>query len=118
MNSAEFILALITKILIVIICGWPTHQLLTTALTDYSIPVDDHTANLDANCNLTENFIDAFKTVHIPDDYKPVSFDVKSLFTSFSPLQRTYRDRHPMQRAYCCTTVTNRRHHGPTEYLS
>ena len=34
----------------------------------------------------TENFIDAIKTVQIPDDYKPVSFDVKSLFISI-PLQ-------------------------------
>ena len=34
----------------------------------------------------TENFIDAIKTVKIPDDYKLVSFDVKSLFTSI-PLQ-------------------------------
>ena len=34
----------------------------------------------------TENFIDAIKTVQIPDDYKLVSFDVKSLFTSI-PLQ-------------------------------
>ena len=34
----------------------------------------------------TENFIDAIKTVQIPDDYKLVFFDVKSLFTSI-PLQ-------------------------------
>ena len=34
----------------------------------------------------TENFIDAIKDVQIPDDYKLVSFDVKSLFTSI-PLQ-------------------------------
>ena len=34
----------------------------------------------------TENFIDAIKTVQIPDDYELVSFDVKSLFTSI-PLQ-------------------------------
>jgi len=33
-----------------------------------------------------ENFIDAIKTVQIPDNYKLVSFDVKSLFTSI-PLQ-------------------------------
>ena len=32
----------------------------------------------------TENFIDAIKTVQIHDDYKLVSFDVKSLFTSIS----------------------------------
>ena len=34
----------------------------------------------------TENFIDAIKTIQIPDDHKLVSFDVKSLFTSI-PLQ-------------------------------
>ena len=34
----------------------------------------------------TEDFINATKTVQIPDDYKLVSFDVKSLFTSI-PLQ-------------------------------
>ena len=34
----------------------------------------------------TENFIDAIKTVQIPDDYKLVSFDMKSLLTSI-PLQ-------------------------------
>ena len=34
----------------------------------------------------TENFIDTIKTIQIPDDYKLVSFDVKSLFTSI-PLQ-------------------------------
>ena len=34
----------------------------------------------------TENFIDAIKEVQIPDNYKFVSFDVKSLFTS-TPLQ-------------------------------
>ena len=38
------------------------------------------------NLQSTENFIDAIKTVQIPDDYKLVSFDVKSLFTSI-PLQ-------------------------------
>ena len=32
----------------------------------------------------TENFIDAIKTAQIPDDYKLVTFDVKSLFTSNS----------------------------------
>ena len=34
----------------------------------------------------TENFIDTIRTVQIPDDYKLVSFDAKSLFTSI-PLQ-------------------------------
>jgi len=34
----------------------------------------------------TENFTNTIKTVQIPDNYKLVSFDVKSLFTSI-PLQ-------------------------------
>ena len=53
----------------------------------------------------TENFIDAIKTVLIPDDFKLVSFDVKSLFTSIQ--------LHSAE-----TTVTDRRHHGLTETLS
>ena len=67
---------------IVSFCGSPTYQLsryLTTILqplTDKSRP----------KLQSTENFIDAIKTVQIPDDYKLVSFDVKSLFTSI-PLQ-------------------------------
>ena len=43
----------------------------------------------------TENFIDAIKTVQIPDDYKLVSFNVKSLFTSI-----------PLQLALQCTETT------------
>ena len=31
----------------------------------------------------TENFIDTIKRIRIPDNYKVMSFDVKSLFTSF-----------------------------------
>ena len=38
------------------------------------------------NCRVNRAFIDAIKTVQIPDDHKLVSFDVKSLFTSI-PLQ-------------------------------
>ena len=34
----------------------------------------------------TDNFIDAIKTVQMPDDHKLVFFEVKSLFTSI-PLQ-------------------------------
>ena len=37
----------------------------------------------------TENFIDVINTVQIPDNYKLVSFDVKSLFTSI-PIDQFY----------------------------
>ena len=43
----------------------------------------------------TEDFINATKIVQIPDDYKVVSFDVKSLFPSI-----------PLQLALQCTETT------------
>ena len=71
---------------IVSFCGSPTYQLfkyLTTILQ----PLTDKSRR---KLQSTENFIDAIKTVQIPDDYKLVSFDVKSLFTSV-PLQLALR---------------------------
>ena len=67
---------------IVSFCRSPTYQrskYLTTTLK----PLTDESRH---KLQSTENFIDATKTVQIPDDYKLVSFDVKSLFTSI-PLQ-------------------------------
>ncbi|PFX34119.1 N6-adenosine-methyltransferase subunit METTL14 [Stylophora pistillata] len=50
----------------------------------------------------TEDFINATKTVQIPDDYKLVSFDVKSLFTSI-----------PLQLALQCTETAIRKSTEP-----
>jgi len=76
---------------IVSFCGSPTYQL-SKYLTTILQPLTDK-----SRCKLqsTENFIDTIKTVQIPDDYKLVSFDVKSLFTSI-PLQLAlvYQDCH------------------------
>ena len=67
---------------IVSFCGSPTYQL-SRHLTTILQPLTDKSRR---KLQSTENFIDAIKTVQIPDDYKLVSFDVKSLFTSI-PLQ-------------------------------
>ena len=67
---------------IVSFCGSPTYQLSRYSTTILQPPTDKSRCKLQS----TENFIDAIKTVQIPDDYQLVSFDVKSLFTSI-PLQ-------------------------------
>ena len=67
---------------IVLFCGSLTYQL-SKYLTTILQPLTDKSRR---KLQSTENFIDAIKTVQIPDDYKLVSFDVKSLFTSI-PLQ-------------------------------
>ena len=67
---------------IVSFCGSPTYQLskyLTTTLQ----PLTDKSQR---KLQSMGNFIAAIKTVQIPDNYKFVSFDVKSLFTGI-PLQ-------------------------------
>ena len=62
--------------------GSPTYQL-SKYLTTILKPLTDKSRG---KLQSTENFIDAIKDVQIPDYYKLVSFDVKSLFTSI-PLQ-------------------------------
>ena len=56
-------------------CGSPTYQLSTILQ-----PLTDKSRR---KLRSTENFIDAIKTVQIPDDYKLVSFD-KSILTDKS----------------------------------
>ena len=67
---------------IVSFCGSPTYQL-SQYLTNVLKPLTDESRH---KLQSTENFIDAIKTIQIPDDHKLVSFDVKLLFTSI-PLQ-------------------------------
>ena len=63
---------------IVSFCGSPTYQLSKYLTTVLKLLTNESRHKLQS----TENFIDAIKTVQIPDDYKLVSFDAKSLFTS------------------------------------
>ena len=67
---------------IVSFCGSPTYQL-SKYLTTILQPLTDKSRR---KLQSTEDFINATKTLQIPDDYKIVSFNVKSLFTSI-PLQ-------------------------------
>ena len=78
---------------IVSFCGSPTYQL-SKYLTTILQPLTDKSRR---KLQSTEDFIDVIKTVQIPDDYKLVSFDVKSLFTSI-----------PLQFALQCTETTIR----------
>ena len=66
---------------IVSFCGSPTYQL-SKYLTNVLIALTGESRHK----LQSENFSDAIKTIQIPEDYKPVSFDVKSQFTSI-PLQ-------------------------------
>ena len=65
---------------IVSFCGSPTCQP-SKYLTDVLKPLTDESRH---KLQSTENFIDAIKTIQIPDNHKLVSFDEKSLFTNIS----------------------------------
>jgi len=66
----------------VLFCGSPSYQLSKYLTTILHSLTDKSRRKLQS----TENFIDAVKTLQIPDDYKLVSCDLKSLLTSI-PLQ-------------------------------
>ncbi|PFX21776.1 hypothetical protein AWC38_SpisGene13730 [Stylophora pistillata] len=83
---------------IVSFCGSPTYQL-SKYLTTILQPLTDKSRH---KLQSTEDFINATKTVQIPDDYKLVSFDVKSLFTSI-----------PLQLALQCTETAIRQSTDP-----
>ena len=65
---------------IVSFCGSPTY-LLSKYLTNVLKPRTDESRH---KLKSTENFIDAIKTIQLPDDHKLVSFDVKSLIHQYS----------------------------------
>ena len=84
---------------IVSFCGSPTYQL-SKHLTNILKPLTDKSRH---KLQSTDNFIDAIKTIQIPDDHKLVSFDVKSLFASI-----------PLQLALDCSkTAINKSHYQP-----
>ena len=64
------------------LCGSPTNQLSRYLKTTLQLLTENTRRKLQS----TEDFINATKIVQIPEDYKLVLFDVKSLFTSI-PLQ-------------------------------
>ena len=91
---------------IVSFCGSPTSEL-SRYLTTIPKPLTNESRH---KLQSTETFIDAIKTVQIPDDCKLVSFDVKSLFTSI-----------PLQLALDCTATaienSTTKLPLPTDYL-
>ena len=115
---------------IVSFCGSPTYEL-SKCLTTILQPLTDKSRR---KLQSTQDFIDAIKTTQIPDDYKLVSFDVKSLSTSM-PLQLECTERTAIRQSTVtlplptediinllnlCLTSTyfqyNRKHYKQTEH--
>ena len=80
--------------------GSPTYEL-SKYLTTILKPLTDKSNH---KLQYIEDFIDTIKTIQIPHDYKLVSFDVKSLFTSI-PLQLALQCTETAIERYT-TTVT------------
>ena len=87
---------------IVSLCGSPTYQL-SKYLTTVLKPLTDKSRH---KLQSTENFIDAIKTVQVPDDYKLVSFDVKSLFINNSTIELPLPTDDLMDLLNLCLTST------------
>ena len=85
---------------IVKFCGSPSYQLSEHLTSILKPTLTDKSRHKIQSKN---NFIDAVKTVQIPDDQKLASFDVKSIFTSI-PLQLAL---------YCTKTATEKSHYQP-----
>ena len=81
---------------IVSFCGSPTYQL-SWYFTTILQPLTDKSRH---ELQSTQNFIDAINAVQIPDNYKLVSFDVKSLFTITVNLLLNYRYREKTSWTY------------------
>ena len=94
---------------IVSFSGLPTYEL-SKYLTTILQPL---TNKSQYKLQSTENFVDATKKVQILDDYKLMSFDVKSLFTSI-PLQLALDCTETVIDRFRRTPFTYRRHHGTT----
>jgi len=96
---------------IISFCGSPTNQL-SKHLTNIVKPLTDKSRH---KLQSTDNFIDAIKTVQIPDDYKLVSFVVTFHQHITSTCPWLYKDRH--QQITLPTTITHRRSYVPTAPL-
>ena len=105
-----------TSLTIVSFCGSPTYQL-SKHWTNILKPLTDKSRH--TLLQYTDNFIDAIKTVQIPDDHKLAGI-LRRQITFHQHTTSTwpwlYEDRH--QQITLPTTITHRRPYGPTAPMS